>query len=168
MRKLIFISIVNLFLVYSCASSNSDSSGSGSSNPNKRNMGAQKELIGTWNLDDVSYSESLVKVKAFDLYDAQCLKNSTWFFVSNNNTGNFTLTSGGECPSSTQKFTWYIDQQNMFILKLLGEGDKAKKVTTGTTYLFQSISENEFTLTQQVNEVKIAYHFTKLSSKKLN
>ncbi len=166
MKNLIFTGIVSLFLFYSCASNNSSSDSS--YNPHKMNTGSQKELIGTWNLDNVSYSEDLVKVKAFDLYDAQCLKNSTWFFVNNNHTGNFTLNSGGECPSSTQNFTWYIDQQNMFILKLLGEGDKARKVTTGTTYLFQSISENEFTLTQQISGVKIAYHFTKLSSKKIN
>jgi hypothetical protein len=131
------------------------------------NRSSQKGLPGTWNLDRVSYSESMVKVKAFDEYDAQCLKNSTWFFVANNNTGNFTFPGESGCPSGTQKFTWYIDKQDMFILKLLNEGDKARKVTVGTTYLFQSISENEFKLSQVVSGLTITYHFSKLSSGKL-
>ncbi|MDR1876820.1 MAG: hypothetical protein LBQ84_04280, partial [Flavobacteriaceae bacterium] len=66
----------------------------------------------------------------------------------------------------TQNFTWYIDKQDMFILKLLNEGEKARKVTTGTTYLFHSISENEFKLSQVVSGLTITYHFSKSSSEK--
>jgi hypothetical protein len=54
----------------------------------------------------------------------------------------------------------------MFILKLLNEGEKARKVTTGTTYLFHSISENEFKLSQVVSGLTITYHFSKSSSEK--
>jgi hypothetical protein len=152
MKKLMFKGIISIFLFYSCSSSN----------PTAVNRPLQKDVRGTWSLDNVSYSESMVKVKAFDEYDAQCLKNSAWYFVANNNSGNFTLPGEANCPNRTQNFTWYIDKQDMFILKLLNEGDKARKVTTGTTYLFQSISGNEFKLSQTISGITITYHFTKL------
>ncbi len=152
-----FIGILSMFFFYSCSSTN----------PTAVNRPSQRDIRGTWNLDKVTYSETMVKVKAFDAYDAQCLTNSTWYFIANNNTGNFTLSGGAGCPSGVQNFTWYVDKQDMFILKLLNEGDKARKVTTGTTYLFKNISENEFNLSQVISGVTITYHFTKLASGKL-
>ena len=157
MKKLLFMGIMSMFIFYSCSSSNSTS----------LNRPSQREVRGTWNLDNVTYSENMVKVKAFDEYDAQCLKNSTWYFVANNNSGNFIITQGGECPSLTQQFKWYIDSQNMFVLKLLNEGDKARKVSTGTTYQYQDISDSEFILNQVISGVKISYHFSKLADGKL-
>ncbi|PQL90981.1 lipocalin family protein [Apibacter adventoris] len=153
MKKIIFLGILSLFLVYSCKTTIDRSS--------------QRQLIGTWNLDKVTYSDNFVKVKAFDEYDAQCLKNSTWYFVSNNNTGNFTLPGGNDCPSYTQKFTWYIDPQGMLGLKLINEGERARKVTTGTIYQVQNISDTEFNLNQVISGVKITYHFSQLSKGKL-
>lgn len=157
MKKLIILGILSMFIFYSCSSSNSVA----------LDRSSQRDVRGTWNLDRVSYSENMVKVKAFDEYDAQCLKNSVWYFIANNNRGNFTLQGGNTCPALTQNFTWYIDKQNMFVLKLLNEGDKARKVTTGTTYLYEILSENEFKLSQVISGVTITYHFSKLSSGKL-
>lgn len=144
-----------MFFLYSCNSS--------------MDVTAQKGLIGTWTLDNVTYSESAVKVKAFDEYDAQCLKNSTWFFVANNNTGTFTLNNPtANCPAVTQNFTWYIDPQGMFILKRLNEGDKARKVDVGTVYQFISNPNGEtFVLAQIISGLQITYHFTKISNKKI-
>ncbi|MDR1876798.1 MAG: hypothetical protein LBQ84_04170, partial [Flavobacteriaceae bacterium] len=60
MKKLILKGIVSMFLFYSCSGSN----------PYAVNRPSQREVRGTWNLDKVSYSENMVKVKAFDEYDA--------------------------------------------------------------------------------------------------
>ena len=154
MKKIILLAVLSSILLYSCKSS--------------MDVAAQKGLIGTWTLDNVSYSESLVKVTAFDEYDAQCLKNSSWFFVANNNTGTFTLNANASsCPAVTQNFIWSIDPTGMFILKRLNEGDKARKVTEGTVYQFSSPSADTFTLRQIISGVTITYHFTKVSNKKV-
>ena len=152
MKKIILLAVLSSFLLYSCNSS--------------MDVTAQKGLIGTWTLDNVSYSESLVKVTAFGEYDAQCLRNSSWFFVANNNSGTFTLNASG-CPAVTQNFTWYIDPQGMFVLKRLNEGDKARKVTEGTVYQFSNPSTDTFTLRQVISGVTVTYHFTKVSNKKV-
>ncbi|TWP24468.1 hypothetical protein ETU08_05260 [Apibacter muscae] len=157
MKKFILLGVLSMLFFYSCSTSNNDAV----------NRSSQRIVRGTWNLDKVTYSENMVKVKAFDEFDAQCLTNSTWYFVSNNYTGNFTLQGGNNCPSGVQSFSWYINNQDALVLKLLNDGDKARKVTTGTIYQFQSSSENEFTLNQVINGVKISYHFTRLSTGKL-
>lgn len=130
------------------------------------NVDSIKNIRGRWQVTNVSYSENLVRVKAFNEFDAKCFTGSEWFFIGNNNTGTYSLGSGTDCPSiQNQKFTWYVDKQNNFILKRIFEGENARKVTEGTIYQLSNETPSSFNLSQTIDGVTITYKFNKISDK---
>lgn len=71
---------------------------------NKLDTSTQRALRGDFQIVSVSYPGSdVIKVNAFELADSQCFVGTRWKFVANNNSGNFTMDGGGNCPSYETK-----------------------------------------------------------------
>jgi hypothetical protein len=123
----------------------------------------QVALKGNWVLTNVSYPGSdYIKVNSFDLADSKCFIGSTWSFISNNNKGTMALTSPS-CTSFSSPIVWSINNQGMFILKILDAGEKAKKVRDGYLLKVAGVTESSFQLIDNINvggQVKdVVYQF---------
>ena len=97
MKKVIFILISALVMV-SC----------GASQVQKE---ARKTVNGNWNLSDISFPGSTgdLQVTLFEDATADCLRNSDWNFISNNNTGSYVVTNA-QCDTNSRFFIWSIDE----------------------------------------------------------
>ena len=157
MKKL-FLSVTFAVLLVSCktqapaAKTNID---------RKSNMA----IKGNWTIKSVTYPGSdFIKVTSFDLADAQCFVGSTWNFISNNDSGDMTLSKSG-CPQITTKIKWYVNKEEQFVLKFLDESLKAKKVKEGYILKVVDQTENSFKLYDGANVggkmVDIVYQFEK-------
>ena len=99
MRKIVFL-FLSMAVLVSCGSS-------------KVVNEARKTMNGNWQLTSITYpaNQQNVNVTLLDNIPAQCLENSSWNFVSNNNTGTFEP-SGMNCDSISRYFIWSIDGSN--------------------------------------------------------
>ena len=123
----------------------------------------QVALKGDWVLTSVSYTGSdYIKVTSFEVADAKCFEGSTWKLISNNDSGNMELTKAG-CPSYASEFKWYVTDEKQFVLKLLKDGDKPRKVKSGYILAVSNVTDTSFQLTDKVevgaNGTKIVYQF---------
>ncbi len=111
----------------------------------------QVAFKGNWVLTKVSYPGSdYIKVNSFDIADSKCFIGSTWSFISNNNKGSMSLNSP-DCTSFSSPIVWSINEQGMFVLKVLDEGVKSKKVRSGYLLSVANVTENSFQLIDQIN-----------------
>ena len=122
-------------------------------------------LKGNWAISSVTYPGSdYLKVKSFDLADSQCLVNSNWKFVSNNNKGTMALNSAS-CTSFSSAITWFINKDGEFVMKIL-DNQKAKKVTSGYVLRVANVAESSFQLIDKINvggkNVEIVYNFSRV------
>ena len=128
---------------------------------------AERMMNGTWTLVSVTNPGSdFIQVNAFELADSKCFEGSQWKLVSNNNTGNMTISnSGANCPAFTSPITWYRNNNNQFVLKVLNAGDKAKKVRDGYVLDVANQTETSFELIDMVtvggNKSNVTYRFQK-------
>lgn len=125
---------------------------------------SQYGLKGSWTLTNVSnIGGDYVKITSFDIADAKCFKNSQWKFVSNNNSGTVNLTGGNGCPTYDGNFKWFITPSGEFEFKFVGQGEKAKKVTTGYKMKVQNQSTDSFELVNTFyvggQGYDVTYHF---------
>lgn len=74
---------------------------------------ARDTMKGDWQLTSITYpgNDQNVQVTLLDNIPARCLENSSWNFVSNNNTGTY-QPSGMNCEMNTRYFRWSIDGSN--------------------------------------------------------
>lgn len=74
---------------------------------------ARDTMKGDWQLTSITYpgNDQNVQVTLLDNIPASCLENSSWNFVSNNNTGSYEP-SGMNCETNTRYFRWSIDGSN--------------------------------------------------------
>ncbi|MFD0975695.1 lipocalin [Salinimicrobium gaetbulicola] len=74
---------------------------------------ANATMKGDWVLSSITYpgNETAFKVTLFNDVSSECLENSSWKFVSNNNTGSYVL-SGMNCGNETRFFRWSIKEVN--------------------------------------------------------
>jgi hypothetical protein len=124
---------------------------------------SQVAIKGNWVLTNVSYPGSeYIKVNSFDLADSKCFIGSTWSFISNNNKGTMALTAPS-CTGFTSPIVWSINNQGMFVLKILDAGIKAKKVRDGYLLKVAGLTDNSFQLVDNINvggQVKdVVYQF---------
>ncbi len=71
---------------------------------------SKKEIKGEWTISSITYSESgSYSVTIFNDVSKECFENSTWRFIPNNNTGKYTINSGG-CNVGERNFIFTIDQ----------------------------------------------------------
>jgi hypothetical protein len=133
----------------------------------KLDKASQVGIKGNWQITNVTYPGSdYIKVNSFNLADSKCFVGSTWKFISNNNKGTMTLNSSS-CTAFSSEITWYINKEGQFVLKILDEGLKSKKVKTGFVLGVANQSENSFQLIDKINvgnkPTDVVYQFEKVN-----
>lgn len=128
---------------------------------------SQVGIKGNWQITSVTYPGSnYIKVNSFNLADSKCFIGSTWKFISNNNKGNMTLNSP-DCTAFTSEITWYVNKEGQFVLKILDEGLKSKKVKTGFVLEVRNQTETSFELIDKINvgnkPTDVVYQFQKVN-----
>jgi hypothetical protein len=169
MRKIVLICTMAI-LVFACKStSTAPATPEPVSNApmTKLDKTSQVGIKGNWQIVNVSYPGSeYIKVNSFNLADSKCFIGSTWKFVSNNNKGNMTLNSPN-CTAFTAEITWYINVDGQFVLKILDEGLKSKKVKTGFVLGVRNQTETSFELIDKINvgskPTDVVYQFQKVN-----
>lgn len=161
MKKSIFICLIAA-MFFACKSASSTAS-TDTTLSKKLDRPTQVALKGNWVLTNVTYPGSdYIKVTSFDLADSKCFIGSTWSFISNNNKGTMALTSPS-CTGFSSPIVWSINNQGMFILKILDAGEKAKKVRDGYLLKVAGVTETSFQLIDNINvggQVKdVTYQF---------
>ncbi|ABQ03295.1 MULTISPECIES: lipocalin family protein [Flavobacterium] len=161
MKKSILMCMIAA-MFFACKSASSTAS-TDTTLSKKLDRPTQVALKGNWVLTNVSYPGSdYIKVNSFDLADSKCFIGSTWSFISNNNKGTMALTSPS-CTSFSSPIVWSINNQGMFILKILDAGEKAKKVRDGYLLKVAGVTESSFQLIDNINvggQVKdVVYQF---------
>ena len=123
------------------------------------------KLKGNWEVTSVDYEKGY-KIKPFDEgADAKCFVGSQWNLIPNNNTGSYSLSGGGDCPTVTRAIKFDVNSEKQFSFKVIDAGVKAKNVTAGYVLDFQNQTPTTFTLVQNVpfegKILKVYYNFTK-------
>ncbi|MCF4101594.1 lipocalin family protein [Gillisia sp. M10.2A] len=159
MKKILFILSAALLIV-SCG-------------PSKVATEARKTFKGDWSLNSVTYPQSTgtFNVTLFNDASADCFKGSNWSFVSNNNTGFYTV-QGANCSAGKRNFVWSIDEENTpvgtfdFLLKPTDEKHKSTTGNQGFRINLVSLTETtmiwEQTVTLEGKPFVIRMNFTKL------
>lgn len=157
MKKLILFVAVVGFLV-SCGVS-------------KTVIDSKKVIKGNWNLDNISYSESGT-FNTMLLNDAskECFENSTWRFISNNNSGVYTINDGG-CTTGDRNFIFVIQEIDAesgyydFLLKPTDAKGKSES-NAGFRLRLSQLSDTNMQWQQTVNAggspLTINMNFTKI------
>jgi len=150
-------------MLFACKSASTTASTEATTLSTKLDKSTQVALKGNWVLTNVSYPGSeYIKVNSFDLADSKCFIGSTWSFISNNNKGTMALTAPS-CTGFSSPIVWSINNQGMFVLKILDAGIKAKKVRDGYLLKVGSVTETSFQLIDNINvggQVKdVVYQF---------
>lgn len=161
MRKVILLCIATILAV-ACKSASVAPAPAAST---KLDKSAQVGIKGNWQITDVTYPGSqYIKVTSFNVADSKCFIGSTWSFISNNNKGTMALTQSG-CPAFNSSITWYINEEGKFVMKILDEGLKSKKVTTGFVLGMANQTETSFQLIDKINVggklTDVVYQFQK-------
>jgi hypothetical protein len=156
MKKNITVLIIAILMI-SCKTASVTST--------KLDRGSQLEIKGDWVISAVTYGGSeYFKVNSFQIADSQCLVGSTWKFISNNNKGEMALTKT-DCPAFNAPITWFVNKEGQFVLKILGVGEKAKKVREGYVLHIANQTAISFQLTENSNVggklTEIVYQFQK-------
>ncbi|AWI25731.1 lipocalin family protein [Flavobacterium pallidum] len=131
----------------------------------KTDTKAQVAIKGNWVLSSVTYPGSeYIRVLSFQIADSKCFEGSTWKFISNNNKGDMALTDPN-CPSFSSPFTWFVNKDGQFVLKLLNAGEKAKKVRDGYVLTLANQTETSFQLLDKIEVggkmTNVVYQFNK-------
>ncbi|SHE72644.1 Lipocalin-like domain-containing protein [Mariniphaga anaerophila] len=130
---------------------------------------SQRGLKGSWTLSSVSTDRgNTVSIKTlFNQASPSCFENSSWNFVSNNNSGTYRF-NNGSCDDSTHSIKWFMKDNGdeiSFLWKFIPEGMKAKDVKAGYELKLISESESEFFLAQNAilegSTITIYYQFVK-------
>ena len=125
MKKIIYLLLA--FVVISCGST---SSSTGTGEAAKAEKPSKKTLKGTWEVTNIRFvgDKGLYKAFLFDVADSKCFMGSKWVFISNNNTGKFTLPGGSQCEAGTNRIVWDFydtnDGKYSFQFKFVDEKNK--------------------------------------------
>jgi len=151
MKKIIFICMMAA-MFFACKSASSTTASNGAPTlSTKLDRPTQVAIKGNWVLTNVSYPGSeYIKVNSFDLADSKCFIGSTWNFISNNNKGSMALTAAS-CTGFNSPIVWSVNNQGMFVLKILDAGIKAKKVRDGYLLKVAGLTDNSFQLIDNIN-----------------
>jgi hypothetical protein len=158
MKKIILL-IAVLVVAFSCKSTSATST--------KIDSKSQNELKGNWTITSVSYPGSeYIKVNSFQIADSKCFEGSSWKFIANNNSGVMAMDKSS-CPSMRSPFTWFINKEGQFVLKILNADEKAKKVKEGYVLTLTGKTESSFQLIDRIDVggkvTDVVYQFQKVS-----
>ncbi|MFD0762226.1 lipocalin family protein [Lutibacter aestuarii] len=158
MKKLCMFAVV-IFTIISCGTP-------------KTVIQSKKVIKGYWNLDMVTYSES-GDFKTLLLNDAlaTCFEGSTWRFIPNNNTGNYTI-NNQNCVLGERYFIFTIQEIDPntglydFLLKPTNEKEKSednKGFRLNLTQLSESTMQWQQTVLLGGQPLKINMNFSKIN-----
>ncbi len=133
----------------------------------KLDRSSEVGIKGDWTISAVTYpSSDFIKVNSFSIADSQCFVGSTWKFISNNNKGNMALTKPS-CTAFASDITWFINKEGQFVMKILNEGIKSKKVKEGYVLVIANQTENSFQLLDKIEVggklTNVVYQFQKVN-----
>lgn len=151
MKKFIFICMMSTIL-FACKSASSTTASTEATELSKKlDRPTQVAIKGNWILTNVSYAGSdYIKVNSFDLADSKCFIGSTWNFISNNNKGTMAL-NAPSCTAFTSPIVWSINNQGLFVLKIVDPGTKSKNVRSGYLLKVAGLTDNSFQLIDNIN-----------------
>lgn len=166
MKKILTLCIIAL-MAFACKSKTPAETTVSNAPTTKLDKSSQVGMKGNWKITSVTYPASeYILVNSFNVADSKCFIGSTWSLVSNNNKGNFTL-NNSSCPAFSSNITWYVNKEGQFVLKILDEGLKAKKVTTGFVLGVANQTENSFQLVDKIDvgnkPTPVVYQFEKIN-----
>lgn len=132
---------------------------------------SKKVLKGYWTLDEITYNRSgTFNVTVFDDTSAECFEGTTWRFIPNNNTGNYTV-DNPDCPTGQRNFIFSIVEIDPttgyydFMVKPTDAKGKSEEKIGFRLHLAQ-LNENsmrwEQTVTLEGKPFKINMNFSKI------
>lgn len=158
MKKIAFIILMAIF-IGSC----------GSSGEVVRE--ARRTISGDWTLTNITYPNTgTFNVNLFRDTSAECLRNSEWNFISNNNTGSYVPT-GTQCSSEPRFFIWSVNEVDTagenydFMLKPTDERNRTTSQNQGFRINLVSLTQDEMvwehTVTFEGSPFTIRMNFNK-------
>src|SRR5690554_2940914 len=117
---------------------------------------SKKVIKGYWNLDEISYNKSgTFNVTVFNDTSSECFEGSTWRFIPNNNTGNYTI-ENGSCPTGQRFFRFDIQeidkQTGLYDITIKPTNEKYKADSqTGFRVRLAQLTESSMVLQQTVS-----------------
>nr|WP_315157572.1 lipocalin family protein [uncultured Flavobacterium sp.] len=164
MRKFILLGAM-VVLLFACKSSAPTVAPTAPVAATKLDKKSQVAIKGNWQITDVTYPGSeYFKVNSFNIADSKCFIGSTWNFISNNNKGSMALAGAG-CTSFSSSIVWSINNEGMFVLKIVETGVKSKTVQSGFLLKVANQTESTFELIDVMDvagqKKDIVYHFKK-------
>lgn len=132
---------------------------------------SRKVIKGFWSLDKISYSEpGTFTVQLLNDTSRECFEGSTWRFIPNNNTGNYTI-ANSNCPSGERFFIFTIQEIDQstglydFLLKPTNEKKKSED-NVGFRLRLAQLSESsmqwEQTVSLEGKPFTISMNFSKI------
>lgn len=129
-------------------------------------------IDGNWTLKTITVegNSSIIKLKVFNEADNNCFIGSSWNFVSNNGTGNYTIPSSADgCDAVSRKIKWTIyeprGEEKKFQFKRLDEKSEPLDDNNGYRLSMGSISGDSMELKSAItyagNPVTVVYKFIK-------
>ena len=139
--------------------------------PSKTVQQSRKVLKGYWNLDNISYDRAgTYKVTLLNDATADCFEGSTWRFIPNNNTGNYTI-NNPNCSTGERNFRFSIAEVDAnsdlydFMLKptdAKGKSDDNSGVRIRLAQLDDSSMRWEQTVSMDGSPFTITMSFSKI------
>lgn len=124
--------------------------------PSKTVVESKKVIKGYWYLDNISYDTAgTFNVNIFNDASAECFEGSTWRFIPNNNTGNYTI-DDAECSTGQRDFIFTIQEIDAdsglynFLLKPTNAKGKSE-TNAGFRLRLAQLSDTNMTWEQTVN-----------------
>nr|WP_315223057.1 lipocalin family protein [uncultured Flavobacterium sp.] len=151
MKKIFLLCMITSMFIACKSASTTTASTEAAPLSKKLDRPTQVAIKGNWVITNVSYPGSdYIKVNSFDLADSKCFIGSNWNFISNNNKGTLSL-AAVNCTEFSSPIVWSINNQGLFVLKVLNAGVKAKKVREGYLLKVAGLTENSFQLVDNIN-----------------
>lgn len=135
---------------------------------------SKKVIKGDWSLDAITYSETgTYNVSLLNDATKECFEGSTWHFVPNNFTGNYTI-NGSDCDTGERFFRFNIQEVEAetglyaFLLKPTNEKYKSDEYKRGFKLKLAQLSETSMiwdqTLSVEGNPFTISMKFSRINN----
>lgn len=136
----------------------------------------KKSINGSWTLQDIKFESAgeqgvEIKMKAtiFNEAEDNCFEGSTWNFIANNGTGDYTIGNGGNCVGVTQSIKWSIYEpaggEKLFQFKRLASKRTAMDDNNGFRLRITQLEDNAMQLksdnTFEGRPVTLVYNFVR-------
>lgn len=133
---------------------------------------ARRTINGDWTLTSITYPNNTgtFNVKLFQDTAAECLRNSEWNFISNNNTGSYVPTRTA-CNAEPRFFIWSVNEVDAagdnydLMLKPTDAGNRTTSNNQGFRINLVSLNQDEMvwehTVTFEGNPFTVRMNFNK-------